>query len=303
MMLYGALLACLVCAQAGPGDESTAELVLHHCTIDYAQSSSVGANEFGLLQEVFVHRGANVQAGQILGHLVDGEARAQVELAKLEADSDLDLRSRQLAYKQAANRLRISTNLRNKQALSYESYLNDSIAAEVAVVDIELAQYRRTLSKAKLKSAEAHLYARQIVSPHAGVVGEVLRHAGEGLTLGAPVIRIDNPELLLITGKFDVKYLYQVRVGVPVRVKVEIAGADLAIERERFVGKITAIDSKFERATQLCTVVATVENRDRLFVAGLEAVMIVTTSGAPEPAREAVSVKEVKGQHNDKATN
>ena len=280
-MLYGALLACLVCAQAGPGDESTAELVLHHCTIDYAQSSSVGANEFGLLQEVFVQRGANVQAGQILGHLVDGEARAQVELAKLEADSDLDLRSRQLAYKQAANRLRISTNLRDKQALSYESYLNDSIAAEVAVVDIELAQYRRTLSKAKLKSAEAHLYARQIVSPHAGVVGEVLRHAGEGLTLGAPVIRIDNPELLLITGKFDVKYLYQVRVGVPVRVKVEIAGADLAIERERFVGKITAIDSKFERATQLCTVVATVENRDRLFVAGLEAVMIVTTSGAP----------------------
>ena len=213
-MLYGALLACLVCAQAGPGDESTAELVLHHCTIDYAQSSSVGANEFGLLQEVFVHRGANVQAGQILGHLVDGEARAQVELAKLEADSDLDLRSRQLAYKQAANRLRISTNLRNKQALSYESYLNDSIAAEVAVVDIELAQYRRTLSKAKLKSAEAHLYARQMVEPACRCSWRsIARRAGEGLTLGAPVIRIDNPELLLITGKFDVKYLYQVRVG------------------------------------------------------------------------------------------
>ncbi|MBV8235751.1 MAG: HlyD family efflux transporter periplasmic adaptor subunit, partial [Acidimicrobiia bacterium] len=140
------------------------------------------------------------------------------------------------------------------------------------------AQERRVISQTRLAEAEAKLRAKQILSLHKGVVSEVLKHPGESVTVGAPVFRVDNPEWLQVTGKLDVGDCWRVRVGAPVRVHVELDGVDLPIERERFAGKIVFIDTKLDHETQMCTVVASVENRDRLIVAGLEAALIITTT-------------------------
>ncbi len=285
--MNSAFLACCLLAQmafTARGDDGGSELTLRHCLIDYAQSSMVGASELGVIQESHVQRGSVVRAGQVLAHLPDGEVRAKLDQCKIEATSDLDYKLHVLHHKQAVNKLRISTNLRSRQALSYEAYLADYITAELAAVEVDLAKQRQVLNQAKLEEAEARFKARQIISPHDGVIGEVLRKQGESVSLGVPAFRVDNPEWLLITGKFDVSDLYRVKVGQPVRAVIQIDGADLPIERERFVGTITYIDPKFDKATQLCTVMATVENRDRLYVAGLEAVMIITTPSQPNSA-------------------
>ena len=265
------IMCLLLCCQ-----QPETELTLHHCTIEYAQSSLVGAAEFGVLQETYVRRGSEVQAGQVLATLRDGEARSQLSLRKVEAASDLDLKLRQMQYKQALNRQRISFGLRKRQAISEEQYIADQIAAELAAVEVEQAQERRVLSQSRLAEAEAKLRAKQILSPHAGMVSEVLKRPGESVTVGAPVFRIDNSEWLQVSGKLDVSDCWRVRVGAPVLVHVELEGVDLPIERQRFTGRITFMDSKIDHETQMCTVVASVENRDRLIVAGLDAVMSIT---------------------------
>ena len=268
------LIMCLIIC----GQQPESELTLHHCAIEYAQSSLVGASEVGVLQEAYVRRGSVVQAGQVLATLRDGEARAQLSLRKVEAASDLDLKLRQMQYKQALNRQRISFGLRKRQAISEEQYLADQIAAELAAVEVEQASERRVLSQARLDEAEAKLRAKQITSPHAGVVTEVLKHPGESVSVGSPVFRVDNPEWLHLTGKLDVGDCWRVRVGATVRVHVELDGVDLPIEHQRFAGKITFMDSKIDHETQMCTVIASVENRDSLPIAGLEAAMIITAS-------------------------
>lgn len=259
-------------------------VVLRRCLIDHERITAVGPSSFGILKESFVEPGAVVKKGQVLGRLEDDDARAEVQLREATVTSDVDIRLSESRNGIAQNRLKITGSLLQRKAASREEYTQQQLEAEAASLEVENARYRRQLAEAQLRQARALLRLRELVSPHPGVVTEVLRRPSEPVAPTQPVFRIVDVDHLLVTGQVDVVDVWRLRVGMPVKLIPEIVGADLALEREVFTGRISFIDTRIDPLSQTCKVLAKCENRGRLLRAGLEVRMEIHTAAATERA-------------------
>ena len=274
ILLIGAsLLASPVDAVDPAGARSEDVVVLRRCTIDYEQVSSVGASLFGILNECSVEPGSQVKAGQVLGRLVDADARAELELRELAANSDIDIRLNENKEALARNRLNSATALMNRKALSRMDYTQQRLEAEAAGLDVENAKLRRQVAEAQARQARAALRLREFVSPHGGVVTAVLKRRGEPVAPNFPLIKVVDVDHLVVTGLVDVVDVWRIHVGQAVTIIADIAGADLPVEHEVFPGRIVFIDTHIDPMSQSCKVLANCDNRNRLLRAGLEARM------------------------------
>jgi RND family efflux transporter MFP subunit len=284
ILLFGTSLpASAVVAGDPAGAPSEGVIVLRRCTVDYQQITSVGSSLYGILQECAVEPGSHVKAGQVLGRLVDADVRAELQLRELEANSDIDIRLSENKEALARNRLKSATALVQRNALSRMDYTQQRLEAEAAALDIENAKRRRRVAEALAQQAKAALQAREFKSPHDGVVTAAYRRRGEPVAPNAPLFRIVDVDHLVITGQVDVVDVWRLKVGQPVTIVPDIAGADLPVEREVFPGRIVFIDTHVDPASQSCMVLAKCENRDRLLRAGLEARMEIP-AGRTTPA-------------------
>jgi Barrel-sandwich domain of CusB or HlyD membrane-fusion len=122
--------------------------------------------------------------------------------------------------------------------------------------------------------------AREIVSPHDGVIVEIYKRVGEAITVGMPIYKVVAIDRMRVTGYLDAGDAWRVRQGQAARIVPELEGGDLPIEREVFEGKITFVDSEIDPKTRTCRVFAEVENRGDLLRSGLECRMEISPSAA-----------------------
>ena len=144
---------------------------------------------------------------------------------------------------------------------------------EVKNADLELkaAIQGRRMAEAQLHAAKAMVAAREIVSPHDGVVVEIYKNARRGDHVGhARSYKVVTVDRMRVTGYLDASDAWHVRPEQTVRVMPELEGVDLPIEREVFEGKITFVDSEIDPKTRTCRVFAEVENRGDLLRSGLD---------------------------------
>lgn len=266
-------------------DPSADVLILRRCPIEYERSATMGASQHGLIQECLVAPGDRVKAGQVLGRLRDDDLRAELKLRELEASSDVEIRLREALSAQALSKLRTTQALVRRNAVSLEEFKLHQTEVEAANLAIEHARHSRQLAQVRLTQAQAQLRSREFVSPHDGVVVAILKRRGEPVAPNEPVFKVVDPQSVQITGQVDVTDSWRLRLGQPVRVIPEIAGADLPLEREVFPGRIVFIDSLIDPMSQTCKILVQVENRGGLLRAGLEARLEIDP-GAAAPAAE-----------------
>jgi RND family efflux transporter MFP subunit len=278
LFLGTSLVASRVDAVDPAGARSEDVVVLRRCTIDYEQVSLVGSSLVGILKECSVEPGTPVKAGQVLGRLMDADVRAELELRELEANSDIDIRLSENKEALAGHRLKSATALLHRNALSRLDYTQQHLEAEAAALDVENAKRRRRVAEAQARQARAALRARELVSPHEGVVTAVLKRRGEPVAPNVPVFRVVDVDHLVVTGAVDVVDVWRLQVGQPVTIIPDVAGADLPVEREVFPGRLVFIDTHVDPMSQSCKVLAKCENRHRLLRAGLEARMEILTA-------------------------
>jgi RND family efflux transporter MFP subunit len=284
-LLSGTVFAGLRADAADPTqDQSEGVIVLRRCVVDHERVSLVGSSLNGVLKECVVEPGTEVKEGQLLGRLEDRDVRAEVQLREVEAGSDIEIRLSENKSALAHNRLKVTTLLARRNAASQEELMQHRLEAEAATLEVENAKHRRELAEAQLHLAKAVLGTREFASPHAGVVTAILKRRGEPVTPNMPVFKVVDADHLLVTGRVDVVDVWRVRVGQPVRIVPDIAGADLPVEREVFTGKIDFIDTQIDPMSQTCKVLAKCDNRRRLLRAGMEARMEFPTAGATAPA-------------------
>jgi len=252
-------------------DPGTEPIVLHRCKVGYIQSSMVGTPEWGVIQESFVGRGTVVKAGQVLAHLQDNEARAEVAQRAAESQSDVALRLSIVRHQLALSKYKMTYALRQRNAVSAEQLNVDKLEADQTVLAIEQEKERRTIAKLLYDTAEAKVRAKQIIAPHDGIVSEVFKKPGEAVQMGEQVYRMDNIGRLQVVGKLDVRDCGRIAVGATAQIRAEIGGADLPIEREILTGTVTFIDTKLDPATQTATVYVEGDNRVLRLSAGMEA--------------------------------
>jgi RND family efflux transporter MFP subunit len=272
-----------------PPRPASEPVVLRRCTTGYVKSTLLGAPLPGILQDCLVQPGDRVKAGQVLGRIQDQEVRAEIDLRRAQAESDVEIRLNEAKHARTMIRLKASESLHQRNMLSSDLLSVDRLDETVARMELENAQLRRRLSQLELGRSRAALAAREIVARHDGVVVEVLKQAGEPVTAVMPIFHIVDTDRLLVAGNLDVHDVARVRRGQAVRVSPVIGGIDLDIERARFPGRVTFISALIDPKTQTCKVFAEIDNREGLLRAGLSADMEILTDDAPASAASPAS--------------
>lgn len=274
-------------ARPQPPDPSAETLVLRHGLIEYEFKTELGSPGYSVLQDCLIRPGDRVKAGQVLGRLQDGEARAEVALRQAEASSDVEVRLSEARSALAAAKLQRTASLIRRNASSQEEYLQHKQEAAAAALEVEQARHRRKLAGFQLERAKATLDTRALVSPHDGVVTAILRRQGESVAPHDPIFQIVDTSEIRVVCLVDVTDAWRLRVGQPVRVIVEVAGAELDVERKAFPGAISFIDARIDPTTRTCKIFVRAPNPGGELRAGLEARVEIDPEPAiaePEPA-------------------
>ena len=262
-------------AIAGEGAPALPEVIpLRKCTIEYSRSTLVGSNQYGLIRECLVRPGDRVKGGQVLGRLFDQDALAELEsrTVALEGSQTTILRGEE-TLEVERTKLRRAGALYDRKALSIQDLQLQQLAVKTAELGLRAAIEGRRMAEAQLHAAKAMVAAREIVSPHDGIVVEIYKKAGEAITVSIPIFRVVAVDRMRVTGYLDAGDAWRVRRGQAARITPELEGGDLPIEREVFEGKITFVDSEIDPKTRTCRIFAEVENRGGLLRSGLECCM------------------------------
>jgi RND family efflux transporter MFP subunit len=261
---------------AEPNADLQSPIVLTRCTLEFEQTTLLGASQMGVIAEMLVKPGDQVKAGQVLGRLFDADLRAELELRRAEAESDIEVRLGEAKLALATNRLKASEALGKRNLISAEELTTHKLDARSATLEIEAAQHKRHLAVLASRQVEATILAREFVSPHDGIVVMVLKRKGESVAPNESVLRLVGAATVRVTGYVDVGDAWRVHAGQLVHVKPDVPGADLPIEDEVFTGRIAYVDPEINAENQTCKVVAIVENKGGLLRAGLEARMEIS---------------------------
>jgi HlyD family secretion protein len=269
-------------AIAGQGAPAPPEVVsLQKCTIDYSRSTLVGSNQTGLIQECLVRPGDRVKGGQVLGRLFNQDALAELESRTVALEgSETAIRQGEATLEVERTKLRRVEALYNRKAVSIQDLELQQLGVKTAELGLQAAIRGRCMAEAQLHAAKAMVAAREIVSPHHGIIVEVYKRAGESTMLNIPIYKVVAIDRMRVTGYLDVGDAWRVRRGQAVRITPELEGGDLPIEREVFAGAITFVDSEIDPKTRTCRVFAEVENRGGLLRSGLECYMEIDLRNA-----------------------
>jgi multidrug efflux pump subunit AcrA (membrane-fusion protein) len=172
---------------------------------------------------------------------------------------------------QALSKLKTTGVLVRRNAANAEEYNLHRLEAEVADLEVEQAKHRHEIAQIYYRRAKEVVHAREFIAPHDGVVIVVLKHKGEPVQPNEPLFRVVDPDRLEVTGQADVTDVWRLQIGQPVRVIPDVAGADLPVEHEEFLGRLVFIDTQIDPLTRTCKVVARIDNRGGLLRSGMEA--------------------------------
>jgi multidrug efflux pump subunit AcrA (membrane-fusion protein) len=291
-IVSGALVLCLGWSASSVlgGEQASSEadvIVLKRCSVEFERTTQLGASIQGVLQDCLVKPGDAVRAKQTLGRLQDQVIRADLESKMLEAGSDIEVRLKKATYEQALAKAKVSSELNSRRFISNEEIRLHRLEVETAALNLEEAQFRRKMAAIRAREVEATLRSREFVAPHDGIVVAVFRSEGESVIPGPPVFCVVKTDRAHVTGFLDVTRSWHVRKDQPVRIILDIPGAELPAERETFQGIIIFVDNQIT-PDQTCKVVAEIPNRGNILRAGLKATMEILPF--PETASESPAV-------------
>jgi len=170
----------------------------------------------------------------------------------------------------ARAKLRRAEALISRNALSAQDFQIQQLEVKNAELELKAAIQGQRIAERQLQQSKALVAAREITSPHDGVVVEIYKNTGQAITTGNPIFKVVKVDRMRVTGYLDVSDAWHVRPKQTVRVMPELEGVDLPIEREVFEGRITFVDSEIDPKTRTCRVFAEVENRGDLLRSGLD---------------------------------
>ena len=190
------------------------------CVITPSQTVELGSAASGLVSEMFVDRGVGVQAGQIVALLESQLEKANLEIAKMKAESDAEVN------------LRISNlelDLKTEKRLLSLGQSDVATLQDIDRVtrDANSSAWRMLQAKDGMKiyglektRAEITVDRRTIRSPIDGVVVARLVEPGEYID-SAPLLRIVNLDRLHVEAILPMRLFGQIQVGMSARVYSE----------------------------------------------------------------------------------
>ena len=213
------------------------------CVIEPKSRVGVTAPDPGLIQEILVTRGSRVEEGSVVVRLNDHLERLQVDLSRIRAQSDVEVRAQGTRRQLREQEFNRAQTLQDRD-VGAVSVLEDA-RIELALTDlaIESAEFAREQAAIELLQAEAMLERRSIRSPVSGVVESVDAAPGEFATAQAPILHIVEIDPLHVEVFVPADYFGHIQEGqtYTVRQKPPLAGV--------YSAEVTVVDKVFDAAS------------------------------------------------------
>lgn len=244
------------------GDGARAGAAPLDCVIEPRSRVGVTAPDPGIIQEILVTRGSRVEKGAVVVRLNDLLDRLQVELSRVRAESDVEVRAQSTRRQLREQEFNRAQTLQDRD-VGAASVLEDA-RIELALTDlaIESAEFAREQAAIELLQAEAMLERRSIRSPINGIVESVDAAPGEFATAQAPILYIVEIDPLHVEVFVPAEYFGRIREGqiYTVRQRPPLAGA--------YSAEVIVVDKVFDAASSTFGVRLELPNPDGAIPAG-----------------------------------
>jgi RND family efflux transporter MFP subunit len=255
-------------------------------TIDWIERSAVSALREGVIDQMELQVGMEVQKGKTIGRLHDETARLTVSKAQLAANNLAAIAKgkaqKELAIAKAARLRRL-----NKMGAGFAALEEIQTAeAEVKVADALVleAEENQKLAGADLELARQALHEHTITAPFDGIIIERMKNPGESVRANEAVVQLGKVEKVRFFGYLPLETAYRVRLGSTVDV-TPIAEVDLPITKKRFRGKITFVGPELVPVRNQVQIFADITNNTaKELLPGLKANMTIYLDEAAAPA-------------------
>jgi len=184
-------------------------------TVHARESSVVSAQVMGRVQQVLVHEGDNVRAGQSLVVLEDATLRAQLEQAQagVRAAQNSQVAAQSNAAL-AASTLERYKQLQAQKSVSPQEMDEMSRRAEAAAASLDAVGAQADAARAQENGARAMMSYARLVAPFAGMVTARMTDPGTMAAPGVPLLQVDRAGALQLQASVDESSIASIHNGL-----------------------------------------------------------------------------------------
>ena len=195
-------------------------------TVQAKQSVVVSAQVMGRIQQVLVHEGDSVRAGQTLVVLDDAAMRASVEQAQAGVRAAQSAQAAaQTNAALAASTLARYKQLESEKSVSPQEMDEVSQRAAAASANLEAVHAQTEAAKAQVNGARTMVSYTRLVAPFAGIVTARMADPGTMAAPGVPLLKIDQAGSLQLDATVDESAIAAIHKGMKVQVSIDGASA------------------------------------------------------------------------------
>src|ERR1043166_3409712 len=281
-LLTGSLMLAALYPAVIPADELD-------CLIEPHEIVSLSSPVDGVLERVYVEKGAVVTKGQVVARLESSLEDAAVSLARARAQMDAAIKSSEARLEFSNVKLARSERLFEKNFISaadLQEAQNEKQLAERAVLN---AIENKRLAALQVERATVALSRQTIRSPIDGVVVERFLSPGEyssgQLKRESPILKIAQIDPLRVEAFAPVSLRGKIASGMTAKVLVE------APAKSSHEARVTIVDPVIDAASSTFRVRLQLSNPNHRISAGLRCKVRFSTSGtgvskeSPESAK------------------
>jgi multidrug resistance efflux pump len=271
-------LIALSIGATGRGDDgslpTSSTITVEDCRILLTQRRIISSQRAGVIRLV-QDEGVSVSVDDTLVQLEDAVPQTALAAAAARVESDVEVRLSQKAAEAAHAEHQVVVRANETRADSFPAseVLRRRLAVEQADLETELARHRLTIAERELEQAQAEVDAYARRSPIDGLIIRVFKRAGESVQVGEPILEVANADIVRVEGFVVLQHVWQLGVGCPVTVRLDLSDLELPAEQATFDGTLGFVDPTTQPVSRTVRVWADIQNQDQLLREGLPARM------------------------------
>lgn len=195
-------------------------------TIHARETATVSAQVMGRIQQVLVHEGDSVRAGQTLALLDDAALRTSV----VQAEAGVKAAQNAQAAAESNSKLAASTLERYRQLESQKSVSPQEMdevtrRAEAAAAQLEAVRAQTDAAKAQENGTRTMLGYTRLLAPFNGIVTTRMADPGTLAAPGVPLLQVDQTGALQLQATVDESAIGTIHKGMKTAVVIDGASS------------------------------------------------------------------------------
>lgn len=247
------------------------------------RSIEMNSSETGIIGEIFVQEGQRVSEGDALLSLENSVLKAQLEIAKVEAESTAAVIVAEADLGVATQRHAKLAKLKSSGTAHSSEVARAEAEMKKAEGQVSIANEQKKIAGFRVEEIEAQIERRILRSPIDGVVLEISREVAESATApssGAvkkPLIQVAQIDRLKLVVHVPAYRASELKVGaeMPVRVLQE---SSLSLDRQNSaidtVGTIEFVSPAVDPSSETLRTRLVIENRGGKLLSGSHALVL-----------------------------